>query len=161
MNPVTQPVIDRITDPSQKRTVCERILRDLPEWFGIEEAIRHYIEDSAAMTFLVAHRGGEALGFAALKDHQGCALEIYVMGIRRAHHRQGIGRRLVDAAVAEARWLGRRLLTVKTLSPRHPSQEYAATRAFYQAVGFQPVEEFPTLWGERNPCLLMAMILPG
>jgi hypothetical protein len=31
----------------------------------------------------------------------------------------------------------------------------AATRAFYQAVGFLPIEEFPDLWGAENPCLLM------
>lgn len=161
MNPQPPITLRRISDPTEKRAVCEQTLRDLPEWFGIEEAIRDYIEDSAAMTFLVAERGGEALGFTALNDHGGCALEIHVMGVRRACHRQGIGRRLVDAAVDEARALGRRLLTVKTLSPRHPSPEYAATRAFYEAMGFLPVEEFPTLWGEGNPCLLLAKILVG
>ncbi|HEX6990083.1 MAG TPA: GNAT family N-acetyltransferase [Bacillota bacterium] len=161
MNRHSPVTIRRVTDPAEKRAVCERILRDLPDWFGIEEAIRDYIEDSADMTFLAAERDGEALGFAALNDHGGCALEIHVMGVRRAFHRQGIGRHLVDAAAAEARALGRRLLTVKTLSPRHPSPEYAATRSFYRAMGFQAVEEFPTLWGEHNPCLLMAKILPG
>jgi len=157
-SPVT---IRRAVDPAEKRAVCQRILRDLPEWFGIEQAVLDYIEDTAAMTFLVAELGGQVVGFAALKDHGGCALEIYVMGVLRTFHRQGAGRRLVEAAAAEAMALGRRLLTVKTLSPRHPSPEYAATRAFYAAVGFQPVEEFPTLWGEANPCLLMARILPG
>ena len=31
----------------------------------------------------------------------------------------------------------------------------AATRAFYQAVGFLPIGEFPDLRGAENPCLLM------
>jgi hypothetical protein len=52
-----------------------------------------------------------------------------------------------------------RLLTVKTLSPSHPDAGYALTRKFYEAVGFFPVEEFPTLWNPENPCLLMAKIL--
>lgn len=44
---------------------------------------------------------------------------------------------------------------VKTLAPSHPDRNYAKTRAFYQRVGFRPLEELPELWGEANPCLLM------
>ena len=47
------------------------------------------------------------------------------------------------------------VLQVKTLSESHPDAGYAKTRAFYRAMGFHPLEEFKTLWGEANPCLLM------
>jgi hypothetical protein len=47
-------------------------------------------------------------------------------------------------------------LTVKTLSPSRPDPNYAGTRRFYEAVGFLPIEEFPTLWGANNPCLFHA-----
>ena len=47
------------------------------------------------------------------------------------------------------------LLHVKTLAPSHPDPGYAATRAFYAAVGFRPLEELPQVWGPENPCLLM------
>ena len=56
------------------------------------------------------------------------------------------------------RHLGKRgfeYLQVKTLSERHPDLNYARTRAFYSAMGFRPLEEFPELWGEKNPCLQM------
>jgi hypothetical protein len=29
------------------------------------------------------------------------------------------------------------------------------TRKFYEAIGFVPLEVFPTLWGSENPCLVM------
>ena len=44
---------------------------------------------------------------------------------------------------------------MKTLAATQPDPNYAATRHFYEALGFLPVEVFPTLWDARNPCLLM------
>ena len=49
----------------------------------------------------------------------------------------------------------RSYMTVKTLSSSRPDEYYDRTRGFYLSIGFQPLEEFPTLWNEANPCLLM------
>ena len=46
-------------------------------------------------------------------------------------------------------------LQVKTLGPSDPSEHYAATRHFYSARGFRPLEELTAIWGEANPCLIM------
>jgi hypothetical protein len=51
--------------------------------------------------------------------------------------------------------LGVEYLQVKTLGPSHPSRGYAATRRFYEALGFRPLEEIHGLWAEDNPCLLL------
>ena len=48
---------------------------------------------------------------------------------------------------------------MKTLAPSDPDPSYAATRAFYAAVGFLPLEELPQVWGPQNPCLLMVKAL--
>jgi coenzyme F420-0:L-glutamate ligase/coenzyme F420-1:gamma-L-glutamate ligase len=42
---------------------------------------------------------------------------------------------------------------VKTLAPTRPDENYARTRAFYEAMGFTPLEVFPELWDPRNPAL--------
>ena len=76
---------------TNKSEICEKILRSLPDWFGIE--------------------------------YLGCK--------------------------------GYRYLTVKTLSESRSNEEYDRTRNFYYGVWFLPVEEFKTLWGEHNPCLLL------
>ena len=46
-----------------------------------------------------------------------------------------------------------------TLAASDPDPNYAATRAFYAALGFLPLEELPQVWGPENPCLLLVRTL--
>jgi GNAT superfamily N-acetyltransferase len=142
--------VEQVEDPSERSRLCEHILRDLPEWFGIEEATAAYIRDVAGLpTFRV---GDDAL--LSLKLHTPRAAEVYVMGVRRARHGQGLGAALLRAAEEYLRSRGFEYLQVKTLGPSDPDVGYARTRAFYEARGFAPLEEIHGLW-EHNPCLLM------
>lgn len=134
---------------------CEPILRALPDWFGIEEAIRHYVNGIAQLPTFLAEQAGTVVGFLTLKQHTPYAAEVYVMGIRAEFHRLGIGKALMQKAEVFLRTQGVEYLQVKTLAPSHPDPNYAKTRAFYQRVGFRPLEELPELWGSANPCLLM------
>src|SRR5262249_39685539 len=128
----------------------ERVLRDLPEWFGIEDATAAYIRDVASLpTF-----GAGDNGFVALKLHSPRAAEVYVMGVRRECHRQGIGTALLQAAEENLDAPGVEFLQVKTLGPSLPNDGYARTRAFYEARGFVPLEEINGIW-PGNPCLLL------
>ncbi|MBN2004412.1 MAG: GNAT family N-acetyltransferase [Anaerolineae bacterium] len=141
--------------------VCGPILRALPEWFGIEEATVQYIHDVDELPTFVAWIDGRAVGFMSVKQHFPQSAELYVLGVLPDMHRHGVGRALLDAVEAHLQEQGVEFLQVKTLSPAHPDKGYAQTRAFYEAVGFKPLEEFPTLWGEANPCLLMIKALIG
>ena len=47
-------------------------------------------------------------------------------------------------------------LTVKTLDESRECSSYEKTRLFYLKAGFKPLEVFPMLWDEYNPCLFMA-----
>lgn len=138
-----------------KGSVCESVLRSLPMWFGIEKAILDYIRDVESMPMLVAKQGDKISGFVALNRHTDHAIEIHVMGVLPEFHRQKIGHALIKGAVHYGRQIGAKYLTVKTLSPLRESPEYKKTRLFYAAVGFVPIEEFKTLWGEHNPALMM------
>ena len=69
-----------IEDPAERSRIAEAVLRDLPEWFGIEESTRRYIEDAATLPTLVVEPD---LGFLCLKQHTPAAAELYVMGVRR------------------------------------------------------------------------------
>jgi coenzyme F420-0:L-glutamate ligase / coenzyme F420-1:gamma-L-glutamate ligase len=141
-----------ITDPEARSRIAEAVLRDLPEWFGIEEATTAYIEAAATLpTFAVEPDAG----FLCLKQHTPRAAELYVMGVRRERHRGGIGRALVEAAESwcRARRIG--YLHVKTLGPSAESRGYDATRAFYEALGFVALEELHGFWDEENPALIL------
>jgi GNAT superfamily N-acetyltransferase len=98
---------------------------------------------------------GDVVGFVSVKIHTAFAAEVYVMGVKRPWHRHGIGRVLIEAVVELAISQGLKFLTVKTLSPSNDDPNYARTRLFYEAVGFLPIEQFPTLWGPENPCIMM------
>jgi len=144
---------------SGQGALAEGILRALPAWFGIEQAVVDYARAANEMPTFVAARGEEAVGFLTLKPTSADAVEVHVMAVLPGEHRRGAGRALVERAATYARAEGFALLHVKTLAPSDPDVSYAATRAFYAAVGFLPLEELPQVWGPENPCLIMARAL--
>jgi GNAT superfamily N-acetyltransferase len=148
--------IREITGEESKTEICDRILRSLPEWFGIEESIVDYVRQVREMPFYAALDGGEEIGFLAVKTHNPFAAEVCVMGVLRQHHRKGAGMALVKAAEDFCRAKGHEYLTVKTLAGSVSYEPYSRTRMFYEKAGFVPLEVFPLLWDERNPCLFMA-----
>lgn len=147
----------RLVPSAQARAhVCERVLRALPDWFGIEKSILDYIRDAQTLPTWCAYADGTPVGFLTLRSHTSSTSEIHVMGILPEWHRRGIGRQLVDAVVAACRAQGLHFLTVRTLAATHPDPGYGLTRCFYEAMGFRPLEIFPTHWDEANPCLMLA-----
>jgi len=144
-----------IDDLDEKSRIAQEVLEALPEWFGIPEAREDYIRDSRSMPFFAAYADGLPVGFIALATHNENTAEIHVMGIKKPYHRQGIGAALIASAEDFCRMDGYALLEVKTLDAARENAEYAGTRAFYQAMGFLPLECIPELWGEANPCLIM------
>jgi coenzyme F420-0:L-glutamate ligase / coenzyme F420-1:gamma-L-glutamate ligase len=147
---VTQVV--EIHDAAERSRIAAAVLRDLPEWFGIEESTQAYIEEAATLPTLAVEPD---LGFLCLKQHTLRAAELYVMGVRREQQRRGIGRALVAEAERWCRTRGIRYLQVKTLGPSRPDSGYDATRAFYEAAGFVPLEELHGLWSHDNPALIL------
>jgi GNAT superfamily N-acetyltransferase len=138
-----------------KAIACMPILRSLPDWFGIEEALTQYSTEIDRLPTLLACEAERVIGFASLKQHNPCSAEVYVMGIRPDMHRQGIGRALLQQAHEWLKSQGIEYLQVKTLGPSHPDESYAKTRVFYEAMGFRPLEELEQIWDEHNPCLIM------
>lgn len=152
------PVAVRTLDPSDI-DACERLLRGLPDWFGIEASNVQYIADLSTMPTLVAELDGAIAGFLTLKHHNPSTSEIHCLAVERTMHRSGIGRALVTEAARRLIADGVRLMQVKTLGPSQPDEGYLRTREFYAAIGFPPLEETTALWGEENPALIMVKVL--
>jgi len=142
-------------DLDVKSEVCKNILNQLPEHFGIEQAVNDYIEGVRDKFFISVRIYDTPVGFTALKEHNKFTSEVYVIGILEEFQGRGIGKRLMEKVEQHLKSQGKRYLTVKTLGPSHPDEGYEKTRAFYRCVGFLPLEEFTTLWDENNPCLFM------
>jgi len=138
---------------------CERILRSLPRWFGIEESLLEYVRDSARFPTFHALEDGRSVGFLTVREHFRQSWEVHCIGMLAERRGQGLGKKL-HAHVEH--WLagrGVQFLQVKTLADTHPSKEYAETRAFYASLGYKPLEVFPTFWGPRLPVLQLVKCL--
>ncbi|CAK7026356.1 GNAT family N-acetyltransferase [Tissierella sp.] len=151
--------IKLIDNEELKSNITDFVLRHLPDWFGIEEAIMEYVDKVKETVFYVAFDDDRPIGLLSLKFNNKCTSEIYVMGILKEYHNKGIGKKLVERAVSYSLENGYKFLMVKTLGETHPDKNYKKTREFYGKVGFYPLEEIKEIWGEQNPCLLMVRSL--
>lgn len=130
------------------------ILRALPQWFGIEEAILGYQNDLKSLDGFVAIIASVIVGFVGLKRYGNHAIEINVIGVHPSHRRKGIGAKLLEHVESQAASPDTKLLHMKTLAPSHSDPNYAETRAFWEANGYIPMDAH-LLWGPDNPCQVM------
>jgi len=138
-----------------KGQVCESVIRDLPDWFGIEEANRNYIEKADKLPTFVAKIDSEPVGFMSLLIHSPQSAELYVFGVLRDFHRQGIGRKLLHASESWLKEQGVQFVQAKTLAAEAEDKNFEKTRQFYESADYVPLEVFPDLWDPHNPCLQM------
>ena len=147
-----------IQDSHLKAAIAEQILLALPDWFGLPDSTREYIEKSRELPFWAAFRGDEAVGFASMTTSSRDTADVFCMGVLPEHHRQGMGRALMAALEEHARDAGHHLLQVKTVDEGH-YPEYDRTIAFYEGMGFWRLEVFPDLWDPWNPCVVLVKAL--
>lgn len=129
--------VTRGNDPEATR----RILGALPAWFGIPAANEHYVIAAAAKDSYLAQVEGTTVGVALVDRHFPVTGEIHLIAVTPEHHGSGAGSALLAAIEHELRADGVRLLEVKTVGASYEDEGYAATRAFYAARGFLPLEE--------------------
>ena len=168
----------RVTPDSNVPQTVERLLRALPQWFGIEASNAAYVEAARRLPAYLAWPApapgpssapagpddgpASAAGVLLLERHFPGAAEIHLIAVDPAYHRHGAGRALVAAAETGLIADGVEFLQVKTLGPSRPDEGYERTREFYAAVGFTPLEQLHGLWDQGNPCLIMIKHLaPG
>ena len=149
--------IERVENPEEKANIVSEVLLDLPDWFGLPDNTRNYIEASRKLPLWVEKNDDELIGFITLAESSPETGDIHCMGIKKSYHRKGIGSQLYFVLEKQAKEKYK-YLQVKTVDEGH-YMEYDQTVAFYKAVGFSKLEVFPTLWDEWNPCLIMIKAL--
>jgi ribosomal protein S18 acetylase RimI-like enzyme len=155
-----------VTSGQQAPETVDRLLRTLPDWFGIESSNIGYVEAARTLPTYLAWRAAgqeqvaavEPAGVLLAERHFPTAAEIHLVAVQPDQHRRGAGRALVQALERDLVADGVRLLEVKTLGPSFPDEGYQRTRRFYAGLGFEPLEEITGLW-PGNPCLIMVKVL--
>ena len=151
-------IIRELADPKEKSAVARTVLEGLTDWFAVKESREQYIREAAERLTFAAFDGDAPVGFLCLKETGKATAEIAVMGVLQPYHRRGVGRALFLSARSAAREKGYAFLQVKTVRMGvYP--DYDDTNRFYQSLGFQEFEVFPTLWDEQNPCQVYVMSL--
>lgn len=148
--------ITEIINDLDKQNISRSILEALPDWFGIPEARKEYIQGSIGQTFFCAYEKDTPVGFLYLKETGKATVELAVMGILKEYHRHGIGKSLFHAAQKVIREQGYSFIQVKTVQ-MGKYEDYDKTNMFYLSLGFKEFEVFPTLWDEWNPCQIYVM----
>lgn len=69
-----------ILNASHKKCIARYILEALPEWFGLPDSRKEYIQDSADNRFFCAYIGEQPVGFLCLKQTGKDTVELAVMG---------------------------------------------------------------------------------
>jgi GNAT superfamily N-acetyltransferase len=147
-------MIRLLASPEAASEACARLIKLLPDWFGIPSSNAAYVAGVAECTCLGAFDlSGACIGLVALRPHFGTTLEVWWMGVAPDQHRRGVGARLMAAAKGEAIRLGCDTMVLMTLGEESDDPGYAATRLFYQAQGFRPLvhdhmsdPECPLIW---------------
>ena len=137
---------------------CVAVMRALPAWFGIEQAIQNYAKDLESCDGFAAVDDEHVVGFVGLKRYGSHAIELNVIGVLPQHRRKGIGSALLRSVEAEARESGVTFLHTKTLSASRQNEAYEQSREFWRASGFLPLDEH-LLWGPSSPCLVLLKAL--
>ncbi len=130
---------------------CDQIILTLPHHFGHEGGRLACAQAVRTSEGWVAILDGRIVGFLTLQFHFPTTAEITWMAVHAKLRGQGVGRRLIERLRQEMQAQGYQLLLVSTLAPSYDEGSvgdgYAATRAFYQAVGFLALQEVPLYWG--------------
>jgi N-acetylglutamate synthase-like GNAT family acetyltransferase len=99
---------------------CEAVLRSLPQWFGIEEALRMYVADTARLPTFALSEGDAVVAFMSLMQHFPESWEIHCVAVHSNARNRGHGTALLKHTEQWLAGQGVKYLQVKTVSGARP-----------------------------------------
>jgi GNAT superfamily N-acetyltransferase len=125
------------------------LFQEYADWLGIDLSYQDFEQELAELPgayspptgrLLLAEIGGEAGGCIALRPLEPGIGEVKRLYLRADFRGRGLGRRLAETVVAEARVIGYRALRLDTLA------RLTEANALYGSLGFRPIAPY-----YRNP----------
>ena len=147
--------IKEIEDNKLKQEITKKVLSDLPDWFGIEEATKEYIDTVRKYPFIACYINNLAVGFYSLREENKNVLDMYVLGVLKKYHQRGVGKALQMYAEKYARGKGFKYLMVLTLAKKANNSSYLATRQFYLKMGYIDFYQNDDIFSPSDPCQIM------
>jgi putative acetyltransferase len=143
--------IDDLTGPEIAELLTEH-LRSLAEVTPVESRHALNLDElrGNGVTFWSAWQNGEVVGCGALKELDAEHGEVKSMRTARAHLRKGVGCRVLECIIAEAKRRGYRRLSLETGATEY----FQPAHALYQKFGFKICPPF-TGYGEDPNSVFM------
>lgn len=132
--------ISKSDNGAERKTICQKITLNLPEWFGKEDANQQYAKDAENYEGIIAYNGSDAIGLLIYKEKNG-GMDIHWMGVLKEFHRLGIGKMLFEDLKKHVS-LNHNKITVETLDPDIQDSSYLKTYDFYKSLGFSDDQKF-------------------
>jgi GNAT superfamily N-acetyltransferase len=139
----------RPADGAADIATVRALFQEYADWLGIDLSYQDFEQELAGLPgayappqgrLLVGEIDGGAVGCIALRPLEPGIGEIKRLYLRPASRGQGLGRRLAETIVAEARAIGYSALRLDTLS------RLTEANALYGSLGFRPIAPY-----YRNP----------
>ena len=73
----------KIENKDEKAKIVEEVLTDLPEWFGLPESTKEYINDSKELDLWAAKENDEIIGFITLTESSPDCADVHCMGVKK------------------------------------------------------------------------------
>ena len=115
----------------------QRLLAQLPSWFGIPEANADYVQAARELPGLVARADDEPVGVLLHRRHFPEAAEIHLMAVSPDWHRRGIGTAMVNRLVTDLRRTECQLLPGQDPRPVTTASRLRSNPGVYRAAGFR------------------------
>lgn len=100
------------------------------------------------------------MGVLLVDRHFPESAEIHLVAVEPGQHGTGVGTALLAALEQDLAADAVRMLQVKTVGPSFEDEGYAATRAFYAARGFVPLQELDRLDWDGPTLVLVKPLTP-
>ena len=126
---------------------AEELFREYADWLDLEMCYRNIDKEIAELpgaygppggNLLLAYVDGETAGCAGVRKWKGDVCEMKRLYVRPRFRGTGIGRKLAEMIIEEARRIGYRLMRLDTLPQMNEAIE------LYKSLGFKQIEKYRT-----------------
>jgi len=140
--------VNEITKDIKEKT-CNNIIRELPEWFKNEDAIKTYNHSVREKDFIKIELFDQVIGFIAYEITYGLNCYIYLMGIYKPFHRYGIGSQLIQYLNNILKQQNIKYISIQS------DESHTKTHNFYIKNGFYPFYDLEPIQAKEKAQLLM------